>query len=168
MKVKYGVAGETAEQDSFPLLNITHQRWINFLWNDDRAYEWSLVQFTSEPVDPYREATAANGGNQEGGTNRNSMRLNFSNTNSVAHHIYLRDITDLYLELEPSCSFRIYIGQEVLKLTPMPVARGHVAAWVDALFAGMQLQTHQPETEVSLQIIHFFKKPSQYKDIISR
>jgi hypothetical protein len=138
--------------------------------------------------------------------------------------IPLSDITDVYLELMPSTSFRVYLspsgsgtgvareestrsntlGQEttgpgeeqkdkekdsphtfvtaqsrpesrngssnsgggkgdkspsksparplVLKITPQPSVRGHAAMWVDAIYAAMQLQCHEPAEEVRLTL----------------
>jgi class 3 adenylate cyclase len=40
----------------------------------------------------------------------------------------------------------------VLKITPQPSVRGHAAMWVDAIYAAMQLQCHEPAEEVRCNV----------------
>lgn len=58
-----------------------------------------------------------------------------------ASQIMISDISEVMLEVEPSTSFRLYLeGQRVIRFTPHPIQREHAAAWVDALYAAIQLQ----------------------------
>ena len=60
----------------------------------------------------------------------------------------LRDITSVYLEVEPSRSFRVYSGENVVtQYTPQPESRDHADAWVNAVFAAMELQTAENDPQ---------------------
>jgi hypothetical protein len=140
--VKRGTAGVTAEKDKFPLFNKNQKFWVQLVW-EDAPHDWVLFllekpfeQCTVEDIDAVPEE----------------------------RQLFVRDITEVYLELAPSASFRIYFapdassagGQQeaapgvVLRLTPVPGVRSHAAQWVDAIYSAMQLQTHEPSDEVCL------------------
>ncbi len=60
-----------------------------------------------------------------------------------ASYIMISNITEVYLELAPSSSFRIYQGAVVTKCTPVPEVREHAEAWVNAIFGAMQIQSSE-------------------------
>eukprot|EP01034_Spumella_vulgaris_P024376 gene24376-30716_t len=65
-----------------------------------------------------------------------------------ATYIMLSSITEVFLELFPSASFRIYQGQEVTRCTPAPESRDHAEMWVNAIYAAMQVQAMEHSEEV--------------------
>lgn len=68
--------------------------------------------------------------------------------NFKASYIMLKDVTSVYLELDSSCSFRVYSGENVVtRFTPYPESRDHADAWVNAIFAAMELQTAENEPQ---------------------
>lgn len=68
--------------------------------------------------------------------------------NFKANYVMLRDVTSVFLENEPSCSFRVYSGENVVtRYTPQPEARDHADAWVNAIFAAMELQTAENDPQ---------------------
>lgn len=65
-----------------------------------------------------------------------------------ASYVMLREVTSVYLELDNSCSFRVYSGENVVtRYTPQPETRDHADAWVNAIFAAMELQTAENEPQ---------------------
>lgn len=57
--------------------------------------------------------------------------------NMIAH-TFVCIFSQVLLEVTPSTSLRLYLGggESVLRMTPLPEARPHAAAWVDAIYAG--------------------------------
>lgn len=118
MKSKTGIAGSSPLYDSFPWFQQQDVAWIQLLW-DMLPSDWRLISFQKPPKDAYDPDEYLQG------------RL-----------IMIKDISEVMLEVEPSTSFRIYLGDtnQVVKLTPSPVNRQHAASWVNAIYAAMQLQ----------------------------
>jgi hypothetical protein len=87
--IKYGTAGESAEKDKFPFFNPTLKHWIYLAW-DDHPKEWVFL-LLDKRQDEY-----------EG---------DFDEVPSE-NKIFLRDITEVYLELAPSVSFRVYLSPQ--------------------------------------------------------
>eukprot|EP01032_Pedospumella_encystans_P019501 gene19501-22169_t len=183
VQIKHGTAGETPTADKFPYFGKTHKHWLHLLWDADPS-EWVLVMLNSKL--------------EESEENLDEL--------PPTRKIYIRDISEVFLELAPSTSFRIYLSAEtsdtpeipsntaiiphsaseeealeagvvheegsdittpstntqttrygsvtvpsvptVLRITPEPTVRWHAAMWVDALYAAMQLQIHEPQDEV--------------------
>lgn len=65
----------------------------------------------------------------------------------------VKDITDVMLEVAPSASFRVYLGEtrQVVKFTPLPQNRETAAGWVDAIYSTMQLQVDEDEIRNDLE-----------------
>jgi hypothetical protein len=113
-----GIAGNTPANDTFPFFASTHVIYLRILW-DLSPMDYRIVAFHRMPIDAYDP-----------------------NEYIHAKQIMLSDITDVFLEVAPSMSMRIYLNnKQVIKLTPLPSHRHHAAAWVDAVYAGMQLQS---------------------------
>lgn len=187
MQIKVGTAGETAESDKFPYFGKTHKHWLHLLWDSD-PQQWVLLQLNSKL--------------EESEENIDEL--------PPSRKLFVRDISEVYLELPPSSSFRVYLSVEqsgtqeeesdlgelarttseeealeagvshsvastdttptrhtatssaygrlqpnvpiVLRITPEPTVRWHAAMWVDALFAAMQLQIHEPHEEVPVNL----------------
>ena len=61
----------------------------------------------------------------------------------MGENLPISAISEVFLELEPSASFRVYMGdsRDVVRFTPVPESRETAAAWVDAIFSAMKLQS---------------------------
>jgi hypothetical protein len=84
---KRGTAGNAPEEDKFPFFNRTATSWLYILW-DAEPGEWLLV-FPERRLDEYPDIL---------------------NEIPAENKIPLSDITDVYLELMPSTSFRVYLS----------------------------------------------------------
>jgi hypothetical protein len=124
MKIITGTAGETPAQDQFPWFRDT-ECFVRLLW-DLTPSDWRLVAFPTLPKNAYDPDEYLQ-----------------------ARQILIQDISEVLLEVAPSVSFRIYLGesQKVVKMTPAPLNRKHAASWVDAIFATMQLQLLEEKIE---------------------
>ena len=206
--IKHGTAGITAETDKFPYFNKTIKSWLHLLWHEHPS-EWQLLLLQ-----------------QRLGETKFSDIPEISDISKISgisenQRVYIRDITDVYMELPPSVSFRVYINSNssgsnsssgnnnnnnvivcteqqednyntscivdtttnnnttsttttttvnstphqsynstnksttpttssiVLRITPVPNARGHAIMYVDAIYAAMQIQCYEPEEEVN-------------------
>ena len=212
--IKHGTAGITAETDKFPYFNKTIKSWLHLLWHEHPS-EWQLLLLQ-----------------QRLGETKFSDIPEISDISKISgisenQRVYIRDITEVYMELPPSVSFRVYINSNnssgsnsnsssgnnnvivcteqqeddnntssivatnttnttnntnnnttsttattvnntshqsynstnksttpttssiVLRITPVPNARGHAIMYVDAIYAAMQIQCYEPEEEVN-------------------
>lgn len=102
--MKYGTAGETAETDKFPFFAKTHKHWFHLLWDSD-PHEWAIVLLNSKL--------------EESEENIDEL--------PPGRKIYVRDITEVYLEVAPSTSFRVYLDAncETLDAPPSPRSPSH-------------------------------------------
>jgi hypothetical protein len=119
MKTVTGTSGNKPSEDSFPWFQNNPDMYIRLLW-DLLPSDWRIVCFPSIPRNAYDPDEYLK-----------------------ASQIMIKDITEVMLEVAPSCSFRIYLGEtkQVVKCTPLlPSDRKVAAAWVDAIYAAMQLQ----------------------------
>ena len=119
MKSKTGTSGQSPSEDSFPWFSSSStMQHVHLLW-DLSPSEWRIVSFQTRPRDPYDPDEYLN-----------------------AKLIMLTDVTEILLEVAPSTSFRLYLGEtkQVVKLTPCPHDREVAARWVDAIYAAMYLQ----------------------------
>lgn len=119
-----GTAGASPADDHFPWFGQSEMTFLRLLW-DQHPSDYRLVSFPRMPKDAYDPEEYLH-----------------------AKQITLTAVSEIYLEVDPSPSFRMYLDEQVIKVTPQPPDRLHAAAWVDALFAAMQLQN----TEHSLHI----------------
>lgn len=85
--MKQGTAGDTADKDKFPFFNKTVKTWLYIIW-DDEPKDWVLL-FLDKRIDEYE---------------------NVMQEVSSDKRLLLRDITEVYLELAPSTSFRVYLS----------------------------------------------------------
>eukprot|EP01038_Epipyxis_sp_PR26KG_P008023 gene8023-10872_t len=125
---KYGVSGPSPDKDVFPYFKSV-KKYTQLLWHENPPLEkWRLVLFDSKPDD-----------------------FDDPNLYDEKHceSIYIKDITEVYLELEPSCSLRIYRGSEVIKLSPYPTLRRHASAWTDAIFSAIQIQNMEYNEDIN-------------------
>ena len=95
VQLKFGSAGETAEHDKFPFFAKTHKHWLHLLWDSD-PHEWSLVLLNAKL--------------EESEENLDEL--------PPGRRIYIRDITEVYLEVAPSTSFRVYLSADSETLAP--------------------------------------------------
>lgn len=118
MKSKTGVAGGNPTQDSFPWFASNDPLYVRILW-DLSPNDWRIVSFPKRPRDAYDPDEYLQ-----------------------ARQIMIKDISEVLLEVAPSESFRVYLGEtnQVVKLTPFPISRELAALWVDAIYAAMYLQ----------------------------
>lgn len=118
MKSKTGVAGNDPAQDSFPWFASNDPLYVRILW-DLSPNDWRIVSFPKRPRDAYDPDEYLQ-----------------------ARQIMIKDISEVLLEVAPSESFRVYLGEtnQVVKLTPFPLSRELAALWVDAIYAAMYLQ----------------------------
>ena len=115
MKMKIGTAGEDPQKDSFPFFK-GNKKWTCLMWVGSPT-DWKLINFEKErPEDIYET------------------------DDSKASYVMISSVTEIFLELAPSTSFRIYQGTQVIRCTPQPESREHAEAWVNAVFAAMQIQ----------------------------
>lgn len=123
MKSKTGVAGSNPSQDSFPWFASNDPLYVRILW-DLSPNDWRIVSFPKRPRDAYDPDEYLQ-----------------------ARQIMIKDITEVLLEVAPSESFRVYLGEtnQVVKLTPFPISRELAALWVDAIYAAMYLQNLENE-----------------------
>jgi hypothetical protein len=123
MRFRSGVAGESPDKDSFPWYKGDVECYVRLLW-DLMPSDWRLVAFPDMPKDAYDPDEYLH-----------------------AKQIMIADISEVLLEVDPSVSFRVYLGdsQQVVRLTPAPMNRRHAGAWVDAIFATMHLQNTEDE-----------------------
>lgn len=123
MRIKTGVPGDTPAKDNFPWYKGNNECYVRLLW-DLMPSDWRLVAFPDVPKDAYDPDEYLH-----------------------AKQIMIADITEVLLEVDPSVSFRIYLGDknQVVRMTPSPLNRQHAAAWVDAIFSTMHLQNAEEE-----------------------
>ena len=117
MQIKHGTAGETATADKFPYFGKTHKHWLHLLWDADPS-EWVLVMLNSK------------------------LEESEENLDELPHtrKIYIRDISEVFLELAPSTSFRIYLSAEASNIPEIPSNTAlipHSASEEEALEAGV-------------------------------
>lgn len=129
MRRSEGIAGETADGDVFLEDSASSKKWIYILW-DKSPEDWIFLESDTFQA----ETDLCNG-----------------DILMLGENIYISMINEVFLELEPSTSFRIYIGKEVIKLTPLPESRVMAANWVDALFSAMKIQSLDPSETVNLK-----------------
>ncbi len=124
IKSKIGVSGEIPDKDSFPFFKSS-KKWTCLMWGGNPD-QWRLLSFDDgRPDDIYD-----------------------TEESFKATYIMLSNITEVFLELFPSASFRIYQGQEVTRCTPAPESREHAEMWVNAIYAAMQVQSMEYTEEV--------------------
>jgi hypothetical protein len=124
IKSKVGVSGEIPDKDSFPFFKSS-KKWTCLMWGGSPD-QWRLLSFDDgRPDDIYD-----------------------TEESFKATYIMLSGITEVFLELFPSASFRIYQGQEVTRCTPAPESRDHAEMWVNAIYAAMQVQAMEYTEEV--------------------
>lgn len=123
MRIRTGTAGETPDKDEFPWYKGDIECYVRLLW-DLMPSDWRLVAFPEMPKDAYDPDEYLH-----------------------AKQIMISDITEVLLEVDPSVSYRIYLGDsnQVVRMTPAPMNRRHAGAWVDAIFATMHLQNTEEE-----------------------
>ena len=121
MKTVTGTSGNKPSEDSFPWFGSNPDIFIRLLW-DLLPSDWRIVSFPKMPTDAYDPDEYLQ-----------------------ASQIMIKDITEVMLEEAPSNSFRIYLGdtKQVVKCTPMPTSRDFAAAWVNAIYAAMELQAEE-------------------------
>ena len=114
-----GVAGDEPELDE--LSEASTKKWIFLLWSKS-PQEWTVLEsdiFLTED--------------------------DFCNGDVVVmgENIHISAISEVFLEVEPSVSFRVYMGdsRDMVRFTPVPESRETAAAWVDAIFSAMKLQS---------------------------
>ena len=113
------MAGDVPEQDEF--FEAAVKKWIFLIWSKS-PQEWTVLEsdiFLTED--------------------------DFCNGDVVVmgENIHISAISEVFLEVEPSVSFRVYMGdsRDVVRFTPVPESRETAAAWVDAIFSAMKLQS---------------------------
>lgn len=116
MKAKCGVTGDVPEKDSFPFFKST-KKWTCLLW-EGNPNDWRILSFEGERPENIYDTEEA----------------------FKASYVLLSKITEVYLEVGESVSFRVYQGNEVTRYTPQPESRSHAEAWVNAIYAAMQVQ----------------------------
>jgi hypothetical protein len=69
----------------------------------------------------------------------------------MGENLPISAISEVFLELEPSASFRVYMGdsRDVVRFTPVPESRETAAAWVDAIFSAMKLQSIEADVDLT-------------------
>jgi hypothetical protein len=127
MKTTTGTCGSKPDEDVFPWFSTSPDNFIRLLW-DLLPTDWRIVSFPHFPKDAYDPDEYLN-----------------------ASQIMVKDITEVMLEVSPSNSFRIYLGEtmQVIKCTPVPTSRPLAAAWVDAIYAAMQLQAEEESQRIA-------------------
>lgn len=123
-KVKTGQAGKTPAEDSFSWFSSSHLVYLRILW-DLNPSDYRLVSFPQMPKDAYDPDEYLH-----------------------AKQIMVTDISEVYLELEPSFQWRLYLNDgQVIRVHPLPQDRLHTTAWVDAVYAAMQLQNTEEDLD---------------------
>lgn len=89
VQIKQGTAGATADKDKFPFFNKTLTKWLYIGWDDEPAL-WVLL-FLDKRIDEYENV--------------------WDETPSESK-LPLSDISEVYLELAPSTSFRVYLSAD--------------------------------------------------------
>jgi len=129
MSIKVGITGENPSLDVFAA-PLPKNKWVFIVW-DKSPEEWMLLE-----SDNYlTENDLCN-----------------ADMIQIGDKILISSITEVFLELEPSISFRIYLGSEVLHLTSSSRSREVAATWTDAIFAAMKLQSFDIEDTLNLRI----------------
>jgi hypothetical protein len=117
MVKKVGKAGDSPELDQLPYFASMRRRWYFLIWEGEPD-EWRLVSTKDRVDDPYY--------------------YDFKNEESP---IYLKDISDIYLEPPPNLGIRLYRNQvEVIQLSPLSYSKAEATAWADAFRAAFSLQ----------------------------
>lgn len=116
MMKKTGKAGQSPAQDYLPYFASMRRRWYFIVWEGDPS-EWRIVSARDKIEDPY------------------SSRFVSEET-----PIYLKDISEIYLEPPPNQGIRLYRNDEVIQLSPLSYSMSESTAWADAFRAAFTLQ----------------------------
>ena len=144
MKSKTGTSGNNPTEDSFPWFSSSStMQHVHLLW-DLSPSEWRLVAFQNRPRDAYDPDEYLN-----------------------AKLILLTDVTEVLLEVAPSTSFRIYLGEskQVVKFTPCPHDRDKAVQWVNAIYAAMYLQNAEEDEHIEEEGIGWFELREKYYEL---
>jgi len=117
VQIKHGTAGDTPTADKFPYFGKTHKHWLHLLWDAEPA-EWVLVMLNSKL--------------EESEENLDEL--------PPTRKIYIRDISEVFLEVAPSTSFRVYLSAETSNIPGYPQNTAlipHSASEEEALEAGV-------------------------------
>lgn len=128
MKIHAGEAGELPEFDNINI-SESRERWVFIFW-DKSPEEWFLL---------------------ESETHLTENDLCNADIIAGGEKFLLTSISEVYLELEPTSTFKIYIGSDVLQYTPVNKPRDIAALWVDAIFSAMKLQDMDTEETCDLR-----------------
>lgn len=186
MKIKVGVAGATPAKDSFPMFGATKKwtclhwdadsapsQWCVAYYSEPPAWFDSAMQAQASPSSSSKHGSVSTsnseniddllaGGNKSHNNNGTGPGLIESSlyplpdVSTASKAIYMREISDLYLEVAPSVAFRLYCGKEVIHFTPVNaynVLSKRSSCWADSIYSALALLQ-----EPDLELVQLYKQ----------
>lgn len=122
-----GKAGESPEYDILPRFASVRRRWYYFLW-ENHPNDWKIVSCSKPVDDPYQ--------------------YDFQYEDKP---IYLKDLTEIYVETTSNHGLRLYKDKEIIQLLPMSYSLKEASDWADAIRSAFILQDLPEEYSMNIR-----------------